>query len=179
MSVEAPDISACIFFHIEYHSLPPHGRNRNDNEKMLHVRPFDIFLRLSTEETEVFAAKQAEVWQKVKRLIHFFCQSKRNMVCVCVAKPNKEATGWRLARSGATLDLSESEDLGKTSSGSAEASRGEIRSEEEAIFHSQTDGALYFSIYFFSPSGSEPRLKSQPVLIMLKQMVQSIAGTCF
>lgn len=83
-----------------------------------------FFLRLSTEETEVFAAKQAEVWQKVKRLIHFSASQKkknilifsesrepelkftvRNIVCVCVAKPNKEATGWRLARSGAMLDL--------------------------------------------------------------------------
>lgn len=83
-----------------------------------------FLLRLSTEETEVFAAKQAEVWQKVKRLIHFSASQKkknififsesrepelkftvRNIVCVCVAKPNKEATGWRLAPSGAMLDL--------------------------------------------------------------------------
>lgn len=127
-----------------------------------------FFLRLSTGETEVFAAKQAEVWQKVKRLIHFFCQSKkknilifsesrepelkftvRNIVCVCVAKPNKEATGWRLAPSVAMLDLSESEDLGKTSSGSAEASRGEIRSGGDISLADRR--CTLFFLFIFSP----------------------------
>lgn len=54
----------------------------------------------------------------------------------------------------------------------------EARAALEVIFHSQADGTLYLFI-FFSPPGTEPRLKSQPDLIMLKQMVQSIAGTCF
>lgn len=61
MSVEAPDISACIFFISSIHFFPPPGLNRNDNEKTLHGRAFQIFLRLSTEETDVFAVKQADV----------------------------------------------------------------------------------------------------------------------
>lgn len=63
--------------------------------------------------------------------------------------------------------------------GYTDASRGEANGSGGDISLTDRRNTLYFFIYFFPPPGREPRLKRQPVLIMLKQMVQSIAGTCF
>lgn len=79
-----------------------------------------IFLWLDTKATDVSGVKQADVSKKVKRFIFLplkniliflergeleFKFTAHNFTCVCAAGANKEASGWRLTRSGAILDL--------------------------------------------------------------------------